>query len=181
MTKDISKIPGKNVFEACIYDDDFLADIAQIRALKPGSIEELMNGVHIAKLTDKYGIPSWFMKVLQHYIETNEIDWALVNTPVRVIQGEGGGVGLYLSHDIKQGQLKQYIDDHFKEDIKPLLEKLASERRKRHSAPYFPDKHQLAQQLHRDKKNLRLDNNGIARLAQMSTRTVSRATKRDKK
>lgn len=181
MTKDISKIPGKNVFEACLYDDSFLADVAQIRALKSGSIEELAQGTHTAQLIDKYGIPSWFMDMLHHYIESDdEIDWSLVRMPVRVEKTEGGVV-LRLSHDVKQTQLKQYISDYFRQDIKPLLDEVAGERRKRHSAPYYPAQHQKAQRLHEARKKLAINNEAIAQKSHIGSRTVSRAVQQNKK
>jgi hypothetical protein len=182
MSSDNPMIPGRSVFEARLYDDEFLADVARIRALQPGSLEELEQGTHIAELIDKYGIPSWFSEVLAHYIESDsEVDWSLAINPVKVSTTEHGGVVLRLAHDIKKTQFKRYINDFFDEEIKPLLNRVASERRQRHSAPYYPREHQKAQRLHKNKQKLGLDTNAIALRANVSARTVSRAVQQNKK
>lgn len=175
-------VSGYSIFEACLYNDEFLKDVAQIRLLASGSIEELEHGTHIAELIDKYDIPSWFSDMLAHYIESDdEVDWSLARSPVRVETTEHGGVVLYLAHDIKKTQFKQYIEASFSKDIEPLLDQLASRRRGRHSAPYYPQKHQEARHLHENKQKLGLDTNGIARAAEVSARTVSRAVQQNKK
>lgn len=123
MTK---KPRGMEAFKAMLEHNEFKEDLQHFRKL-----EEFTRIVNTPRMLLKYGVPSRFLDVLHHYIETNDVDYALVSSPVKVERIKNEGVVLKLSYDTTQPELKHFIETKFKSDIRPMLEEVAREPRKR--------------------------------------------------
>lgn len=120
------KLRGVAAFEAMLEKEEFRQDADEYR-----SSDEFSRITVVGWLIVKYGLPSRCTEVLRHFLETNEIDYSRMSEPVRVKRLDGEGVVLSLSHDITQPELKAFIEKRFVTDIRPILEEVSSDRRKR--------------------------------------------------
>lgn len=157
-----------------MHNDRFLEDVEAIRRQ-----DEFAQVTSTTYLLEKYHIASWLWLVVDHYIQAGVIKPELAQEPVQtIVNTETGTVSLMLSHDIKQPDLKRYIQFHYRDEIKPALDTLAKRRRSRKTIPNFPIRDQKLYSDYKEGMSLR---KLAAKYGIEDMRTVSRIISSKKK
>ena len=167
------KIRGLNYLKSLLGDEGFKASVIEAR-----ESDEFARQVLPGRIILDYGIPSRFWNVLDHYIDTGELDESLVKEPVRVTYEEGEGVALKLSHDITQPELRAFIDKHWKDDISPKLSYVGKDRRKRLTTQPYVDRDRKVYDDHKSKRVTGLTDEAIGDKYGIDARTVRRIVKK---
>lgn len=117
MTHDVR---GMEKLKALLDSRDFIADVEHIREM-----DEFARITHGTRLLVKYGILAKHSNIIHEYIETGIFDESLVREPVRVefVDTKLGtkGLALIISHDASATDVKGFIDQNWKNVIKPML------------------------------------------------------------
>jgi hypothetical protein len=162
------KIRGIDYIKSLLKEEGFIESIKQAKAS-----DEFTRQVMPGRVLLDHGIPTRFWKMVDHYIDTGEIDEKLIGDPVSVVSTDRGVV-LKLSHDITQPELRAYIDKHWQSDIKLKLELLTGERRRRLTTQRYPDRDRRVYADFSNKANNGLTNEAIAEKHGIDVRTVRR-------
>lgn len=125
----------------------------------------------------KYNILSKYGYLVSNYIENNVFDANLVTEPIKVIQNKNGSVSLSLSHDVSRSEVDQFLNSHWRSDIKPLLPGFSETVRQ--ETPSTKRDEAIAED-YISKKKTYLTNQGIAIKHSVSLAYVGRVIKRYK-
>lgn len=172
----VKKVRGLEYLKSLLDDEQFIASIKEAR-----ESDEFTRQIIPSKILIDHGIPSRYWKVIDHYIDTDELREDLIEEPVKVVYRGDGGVIFKLSHDITQPELQAYIRKHWQSDVKPKLDLVGGSRRRRLTVQPYPDRDREVYADYLNKKKSRLTYEAIGERHNIDARTVRRIVKKFEK